>query len=49
MTRCDNCGKYPLEFREINKVVKGDREVSLCDNCIQEFMNKEAFEQLEVI
>jgi len=34
MAMCDNCKKYPLEFREINEVVdnKGRNKI-LCDDC----------------
>ena len=43
MAICDNCRKTPLEYREVNHVHKGDREVVLCDECYRMAFQKEYF------
>lgn len=36
MAICENCKKYPLEYREMNKAItKEGREVILCDDCFK--------------
>ena len=43
MAICDNCKKTPLEYREVNHVHKGDKEVVLCDECYSLAFQKEYF------
>jgi hypothetical protein len=43
MAICDNCKKTPLEYREVNHVHKGDKEVVLCDKCYRMAFQKEYF------
>jgi predicted SprT family Zn-dependent metalloprotease len=45
MAICDKCKKTPLEYREVNNVRKGDREVVLCDDCYAEAFRQRDSEQ----